>query len=183
MSRASLRRALAERLMRWSERLMPGSRRPWAQAMRAELDHIDRERDVLAWAFGCCVSSFGLRIREILVKRESIAGFVIAFVSGFAIWGLSPLLTGHTEPWDAGSMYYTTALLVTGLVAGGLCPRRIWPVLPGVALGQFTYMLLFLPKGPLIAVGFVTLFVFGVLTIGAAFAASRLRRLVSHQEP
>jgi hypothetical protein len=56
-------------------------------------------------------------------------------------------------------------------------------VLPGIAIGQLAYMLVFLPKGPLIAVGVVALFVFGLLTLGAAFIGSRLRRIVRHEGP
>jgi hypothetical protein len=41
-------------------------------------------------------------------------------------------------------------------------------------------MLLFLPKGPLIAVGFVSLFVYGLLAIATAFVGSRLRRAWVH---
>ena len=117
------------------------------------------------------------------MKRESLASFVMAFVLGFAIWGLSSIVTGHDEPWDAQMAYYPAALLITGLVTGWICPRRIWPVLPGVASGQFLYLLLFLPKGPLIAVGFVLLIVYGLVALVGAFAASRVRRLIKHEEP
>jgi hypothetical protein len=180
VSRSGKARALANGLMSCAERLLPLERSSWAKAMRAELQHIDGDYAALAWAFGCCVSSFKLLIGERVMKRELTVSFTISAAFGVLTWWLSPLVTGHVEPWDANSAFYLAALMVTGLVAGLICPRRIWPVLPGVALGQFAYMLLFLPKGPLIAVGFVSLFVYGLLAIATAFVGSRLRRAWVH---
>lgn len=117
------------------------------------------------------------------MKHESAVSFAIAFVAGAVIWLLSPLVTGHAEPWDAGGAYYFAALLVAGAVTGWLCPRRIAPVLPGIALGQFAYMLLVLPIGSLWAVGFAALFVYGLVALGAAFASARLRRLRRSADP
>jgi hypothetical protein len=183
MSRPAMLRAVAERLMNWAERLLPQQRKPWAAAMRAELQHIDRDRDAVAWAFGCFLASLKSRVQEIIVKRDLLTSFAIAFAFGAGIWALSPSVTGHAEPWDADSSYYLAALFITGLIVGWICPRKIWPALPGVAIGQFAYMLLFLPKGPLIAVGLITLFVYGSVALGAAFVGSRLRRVVRRDDP
>jgi hypothetical protein len=112
------------------------------------------------------------------MKRDMTASFLVSSAFGFLIWALSPIVTGSIEPWDASSLFYIAALIVAGFIVGLLFPRRLWPVLVGIATGQFIYMLLFTAKGPLIAVGVAALFVYGLLALGAAFVASRLRRLL-----
>jgi hypothetical protein len=133
--------------------IVPRTRSPWAEAMRSELQQIDDDLEALTWAIGCCVSSFKLFVTESLMKRPLTISFALSFVLGAALWGLSSFMTGHVEPWDANSAFYFAALFGSGLIVGALCPRQIWPIWPGIALGQFAYMLVFLPKGPLIAVG------------------------------
>jgi hypothetical protein len=150
--------------------------------MRAELEHIDRDRHAVIWALGCCLASVKLRMKESIVKHPQAASFLIAFAFGAAIWALSPYVTGSIEPWDAGTAYYLASLLFAGFIVGWICPRLVWPVLPGIAVGQFAWMLVFLPKGPLIAVGFVALFVFGLLALGAAYVGSRLRRFIRRED-
>jgi hypothetical protein len=51
----SLRRRLARFLLRHLHRMLPTSRLDWAQAMRAELDHLE-DREALRWAIGCLVA-------------------------------------------------------------------------------------------------------------------------------
>jgi len=108
---------------------------------------------------------------------EQAASFVISLAFGVAIWALSPLVTGSAEPWDANSGYYVVALIIAGLIAGVLFPRKLWPVLVGLVTGQFIYMLLFIPTGPLIGVGVLVLFIYGLFAVAAALGGSRLRRV------
>lgn len=183
MSRATILRALADRVIRSAERLMPAAQAQWAAAMRSELEHIDRDRDALLWALGCWLSCLKMRIGEATMKHEATLGFSVAFVCGAAIWFLAPFVTGHAEPWDADGAFYLLALLVTGAIAGWLTPRKIAPILPGIALGQFLYMLLVLPIGPLWFVGLVSLFVYGIVALVAAFISSRLRSLWRRVDP
>lgn len=182
MRRSTVLRAFANGAMRVAEWVVPRDRSSWAQAMRSELEQIDHDLEALTWALGCCVSSLRLFVRESMMKRESTVSFALSFLFGAAIWALSPRVTGRTEPWDANSAFYVAALLGTGLIVGALCPRKIWPIWLGLAIGQFTYMLLFLLKGPLIAVGFVTLFIYGVVAVAGAFVSSRLRRVLTRAD-
>ena len=176
MKRSAVMRAVADLLMVAPGWLLPHARAEWAEAMRSELEQIDDDFEALRWAFGCCVSSLKLLVREFVMKREATASFTISFVLGAAIWGLSPLVTGEVEPWDADSLFYVAALAAAGLIAGWICPRRIWPILPGLAIGQFAYALAFVPLGPLFVIGFVALFIFALLALATGFASSRLRR-------
>ena len=169
-------RALANLLMLAAGRLLPRERAEWAEAMRSELQRIDDDFEALAWGFGCCLSSLRVLVGDHITKRTATASFWISFLFGAAIWGLSPLVTGHAEPWDADSLFYVAALAAAGFIVGWLCPQKIWPILPGLAMGQFAYILVFMPKGPLIAIGFVVLFIYGLVGIAAAFVSSRLRR-------
>jgi hypothetical protein len=182
MRRSAATRALADFLMLAAGRLMPRARAQWAEAMRSELHYIDDDFAALSWAFSCCVSSVKFLVREWGMKRPATVSFVLAFALGATIWWLSPFVTGIVEPWDADSPYYIVALVAAGLITGWLCPRRIWPILPGLALGQFAYAIAFVPMGPLFVIGFVFLFVFALVAIVAALASSRLRRLWSRSE-
>ena len=182
MRRSAISRSCANALISVAERVVPRTRSAWAKAMRAELQQIDDDLEALTWALGCCVSSLKLCTEESLMKRPATVSFALAFVLGAAIWGLSSFMTGQAEPWDANSAFYAAALIASGLIVGALCPRKVWPIWPGIALGQFAYMLVFLPKGPLIAVGFVVLFIYGLLAIAAGFIASRARRMWSQEE-
>lgn len=177
MKRVTMARALADRVMRSAERLIPAERAQWAAAMRSEVEHIDGDREALVWSLGCWFSCLKARVGKVTMKHEPTVSFAIAFVCGAAIWYLSPFVTGHAEPWDAAGAFYVVALLVAGAITGWLFPRTIAPILPGIALGQFVYMVLFLPSGPLWFVGFVALFIYGMFALAGAFAGSRLRRL------
>jgi hypothetical protein len=179
MRRSAAIRALANFLMLLAGRLLPRERLPWAEAMRSEMQQVGNDFEALTWALGCFMASLRLLAREYVMKREATVSFVISFVIGAAIWALSPIVTGENEPWDADSGIYYVALAVAGLIVGWLCPHRIWPILPGLALGQFAYVLAFVPKGPLIAIGVIAMFIFGLIATAAAFLSSRLRRFWS----
>ncbi|WP_181295353.1 hypothetical protein [Pseudomonas sp. Q2-TVG4-2] len=108
------------------------------------------------------------------MNRSRALAFLIAAFAGAAIWALSPWLTGHAEPWDAGGVYYTAALIGTGLLTGLIVPKPLWALYTGGVFGQFMYLLL-LPSGPLIAVGLVFLLLWSLLFPGGAYLGARVR--------
>lgn len=108
------------------------------------------------------------------MNRSRAFAFLIAAFAGAAIWALSPWLTGHAEPWDAGGVYYTAALIGTGLLTGLIVPKPLWALYTGGVFGQFMYLLL-LPSGPLIAVGLVFLLLWSLLFPGGAYLGARVR--------
>jgi len=109
------------------------------------------------------------------MKPSAIPAFLVALVASAVVWGLSPLITGHLEPWDAGGLYYVGALTVTGIVAGGLFPRPLWAHYLGSVIGQLTYELIFLKLGPLFVIGIVFLLGYSVVFFVAAAIAARVR--------
>ena len=107
--------------------------------------------------------------------RSSLPAFLIASAAAFAVWALSPWLTGFQEPWDAPGVYYYAALFVTGTVSGFIAVKPLWACYLGSIFGQFLYGLLFLTLGPLAAVGLVFLVLWSVIFLGGAHLGSRLR--------
>ena len=110
------------------------------------------------------------------MNRDMIIGFLVAALLGAVIWGLSPLITEAVEPWDAESPYYFLSLFVAGGLVGLLCPRHIWVAYLGIVVGQLAYMLIALPSGPLLPLGVLFLFGYGVLSLLGLVVASLVRR-------
>ena len=110
------------------------------------------------------------------MNRDIIISFLVAAVLGAAIWGLSPLISKAAEPWDAESPYYFVSLFVVGGLVGLLCPRHIWSAFLGIVLGQLAYMLIALPSGPLLPLGVLFLFGYGVLSLLGLVLASQIRK-------
>ena len=110
------------------------------------------------------------------MNRDIIISFLVAAVLGAAIWGLSPLISKAAEPWDAESPYYFVSLFVVGGLVGLLCPRHIWAAFLGIVLGQLAYMLIALPSGPLLPLGVLFLFGYGVLSLLGLVLASQIRK-------
>lgn len=52
------------------------------------------------------------------MARSSLLTFLVSAATAFAVWALSPLVTGFKEPWDAPGIYYYVALLLAGIVSG-----------------------------------------------------------------
>ncbi len=109
-------------------------------------------------------------------KKQIVINLILSAVAGAAIWALSPMLTGHAEPWDANGLYYPAMLFVAGIVLGAIGPRAIWAHAVGIVLGQFLYMLIFLPLSPLMLLGIVFLLVYSLLTLGGAGLGSAFRK-------
>ena len=110
------------------------------------------------------------------LNRDMAISFSVAAVLGAVIWGLSPLLTDAVEPWDAESPYYFLSLFVAGGLVGLLCPKQIWVAYLGIVVGQLVYMLIALPSGPLLPLGVLFLFGYGVLSLLGLALASQVRR-------
>ena len=112
------------------------------------------------------------------MDRGKVISFSVAAVLGAAIWAISPAVLGVVEPWDAESPYYYVSLFVAGVLVGLVVPRHVWVVLIGVVAGQLVYMLAVLPKGPMLPLGVVFLFGYGVLALVGAFLSAKLRCVV-----
>lgn len=101
--------------------------------------------------------------------------FLSAFL-GAAIWAATAWLTSSREPWDAGSFFYYTALLIAGLTAGWLRPKPLWAHYLGAIIGQLVYELMFLRVGPLIIIGAVLLLYFSIYYLAGAWLGAYARR-------
>ena len=112
------------------------------------------------------------------MKKELGISLLVSFVLGAFVWALSPVLSGHAEPWDAEGVYYPAALLLAGLLSGVIRPQYFWVHYLGVILGQLAFMLLFVSGGPLIIVGSALLAVYSLITLAGAAAGAGVRRLL-----
>ena len=77
--RRTLARRAATALVRataaWLERT---SRGQWGRAMRAELEHIDRDYEALRWACGCALAAITLRRTDMGLGTLRVSRFVLA---------------------------------------------------------------------------------------------------------
>lgn len=48
------------------------------------------------------------------MSRRAALAFLVSAAASALIWALSPLLTGHAEPWDAGWLFYPGPLVLLG---------------------------------------------------------------------
>lgn len=110
-----------------------------------------------------------------MLNRDLTIRFAVSALFGAAIWALSSIVTGTVEPWDADSPYYFISLFFVGALLGWLYPQNIWTVFLGIVFGQLVYLLVFLPSGPLLLLGIIFLFSFGVLSLAGAALASRIK--------
>ena len=107
--------------------------------------------------------------------QSALPTFLVASATAFAIWALSPWLTGYKEPWDAPNFYYPIALLLAGMVSGIITAKFLWAHYLGSIFGQFFYELLFLPMGPFAIVGLLFLVVWSLLFLGGAYVGFLMR--------
>ncbi|MFL6603565.1 MAG: hypothetical protein ACJ8R9_19870 [Steroidobacteraceae bacterium] len=73
----SLRRRLALSLLRSVHQLLPISSLDWAKAMRAELDHLEDDREALRWAIGCVVAGSKERISTMFAANLKISRWIL----------------------------------------------------------------------------------------------------------
>ncbi|MCZ4128772.1 hypothetical protein [Stutzerimonas balearica] len=106
--------------------------------------------------------------------RPVLQALLIASLAGVLIWALSPWASGQAEPWDGDGLYYSGALFTAGVLSGFIVPRPLWVQYLGVIVGQVLYLLLFLPIGPLLAVGLVFLLLWSLLFLAGAYTGARL---------
>lgn len=76
-----------------------------------------------------------------MIKPRRQSAFLLGFALGAAIWLLSPVITGHREPWDAEGGYYPAALLLTGILGGLAMPPHWGSVAIGIFAGQAAVLL------------------------------------------
>jgi hypothetical protein len=107
--------------------------------------------------------------------RSASFSFLVASATTFAVWALSPWLTGYNEPWDAPGIYYYVALLAAGAVSGLLTGKPLWAQYVGSIFGQLLYGLLFLPLGPLAAAGLLFLVLWSLIFLAGAYIGARMR--------
>ncbi len=109
------------------------------------------------------------------MRRSSLLAFLVASAAAFIVWALSPWFTGYPEPWDATGIYYYVALLALGTASGLIAGKPLWAQYVGGVFGQLLYGLLFLPLGPLAAVGLLFLAMWSLLFLAGAYVGSRVR--------
>jgi hypothetical protein len=114
---------------------------------------------------------------EFTLRARITLSFVLSMTLGAGVWGLSPFLTGHKEPWDASSPMYFLSLLIGGFSLAMICPRLFWVPVLGIYFGQVAYCLFFQEVyGEMIILVFLSVAFFGVppAFLGAiiAFAGS-----------
>ncbi len=93
-----------------------------------------------------------VRIENRLKPTQKFA-WIISVAVGAAIWALSPVLTGHVEPWDGNFEVFAMSLVIVSLSLGIKFPNQVFVSSSGVFLGQLGYMVFVLQTGPLIIVG------------------------------
>ena len=103
-------------------------------------------------------------------KSPLLFGFSVFL--GALIWLLSPLLTGHREPWDASPSYYYSALVIAGFVPACLSARRFWLWAAGAWLGQLLAFAFLLARsdepGGLWPLGLLFSFYYALLSLAGA---------------
>jgi hypothetical protein len=109
------------------------------------------------------------------MKAPAWFAFLASAVACALVWALSPLLTGHREPWDAAGLFYFAALAVAGSLAGLLAPKPLWAHYIGAVAGQLIYGLLFLHVGPWFILGAVFIAGYSVIAFVAATFSGYLR--------
>lgn len=115
-----------------------------------------------------------LGIMEKSIKKDFYINLSLSAFLGALIWAFSPSITGQAEPWDAESAYYYIALFIAGIISALPGKEPAWAIYVGVILGQFLYILVFLPLGPLLILGLASMSLFAWLTLAGAAIMSRL---------
>lgn len=113
--------------------------------------------------------------------KAKLIAFVSSFLLGVLVWDISPIVTGHTEPWDSSSAYYPLALLFGGIAVGLLQPGSVSIHYLGAFFGQLLFMLVATGAGPFIALGLGFLAAYSILLLIGAIAGSKVRALFQNK--
>jgi len=111
-------------------RSMPAERRDWAEAMRAEIDHIETDRAALGFALGCVWAS-GLQNLRSMTTLEALGRYGLASATGLAaavglvFWVMS--LPRYTEAGLSALAILICGLLIACLAAAALALARGGP--------------------------------------------------------
>ncbi len=120
-----------------------------------------------------------------MFKSDRRSAFLLALALGVAIWLLSPIITGHREPWDAEGGYYASALFLAGIVGGLIAPQHWASVAFGIFAGQAVVLVGGVvaepASGGLWPLGLVFLAGYSVLGVVGAGVGTGLRRLQARQ--
>ncbi len=97
--------------------------------------------------------------------------FGLSILLGALIWFLSPMLTGHREPWDANPAFYPVALFAAGFIPACFSARWFWLWAAGAWMGQviaFLYLVVRSGNGGLWPLGLAFLGVYSLLSLAGA---------------
>jgi len=97
---------------------------------------------------------------------------LISFLIGFSIWALSPVVSGHIEPWDGQLGYYVLSLAVSGFGIGFYLPKTTLAGYFAIVMGQYLYMSIVIESGPLSGLGIFFIAIFSCLFLASGLLAS-----------
>lgn len=110
------------------------------------------------------------------VKIHKFLAFLVSAGLTASIWAISPSVTGHSEPWDADSLFYFAALAVTGLLSGMLIPKSPMLHYFGSVTGQIVYEIFFLDIGPLFLLGIMFLLAYSLIFLAGMLLGNYIRQ-------
>jgi len=161
MSAASWQRGLARRLVRHAAKVLRPAEPSWSAAMEMELEHIPKDSQALAWAFGCLRASYTRRYFK--HHAAFLAAVAVGVAYAFADELLSGVLAARPYPrWYVAfarahkhlslELWFSAQMLPSALLAGsfGVVLARLAKGsstnLPLISLGVWVlYALLPLP--------------------------------------
>jgi hypothetical protein len=122
------------------------------------------------------------RILSVNGTSKSVLLLGVFALLGALIWPLSPMFTGHREPWDSDSGYYWIALTTAGFLPACFSSTRFVLCAIGAWLGQAVSFLFIIlgsaqPSGALWPVGLVLLCGYSLLGLAGAALGTRVHRL------
>ena len=122
-----------------------------------------------------------------MIGKPARLPFVIGAIGGAGVWLLSPLVTGHAEPWDAASGYYPGALFLAGLLGSLAVPTHPVVVVAGIFAGQVLVLMGRViadpASGGLWPLGILFLGLYSVVALVGAVVGSVVGRRRDHAPP
>ncbi len=80
----------------------------------------------------------------------AVARVIFGVALGWAIWALSPSVTGEAEPWDSMTPYYSGSLFIVGLLSSLLGRSGFYWGPIGIYIGQAAFLSMANPQGGII---------------------------------